>query len=191
MTRKDSEKDTDRPHYYSQFWLDVAAGRAVIGASKVEEEAEPAEAELEMPEPEPLPLRKAVRNSMTSVSDGYKATQPQTVAEPDFAPQEFAETEENEFELANNVDDMELPNIVLDEMEEDTTIPELDRVPDEEEMEEEEEEEEEELFYDEEEEEEEDEDSWSARGRKKPKPGRQVKQPKLPKKPKREPRRGF
>ena len=39
--------------------------------------------------------------------------------------------------------------------------------------------------------EDEDEDTWSARGRKKPKPGRQVKPPKSTKKPKREPRRGF
>src|SRR3989442_573950 len=86
MTRKDSEKETDRPHYYSQFWLDVAAGRTVIGGPKVEDE--------------------------------------------------------------------------------------------------------EELFYDEEDEDE-DEDGWSAHGRKKPKPGRQVKPLKPTKKPKREPRRGF
>ena len=55
MTRKDSEKETDRPHYYSQFWLDVAAGRTVIGAPKVEDEAELAEDETEIPEPEPTP----------------------------------------------------------------------------------------------------------------------------------------
>jgi hypothetical protein len=192
MTRKDSEKDTDRPHYYSQFWLDVAAGRTVIGAPKVEEEEELAEAELEMPEPEPTPLRKAGR-SMASVTDGYKATRAQTVVEPAFAPEEFAEPEENELEQAHVVDDQELPNIVVEETEEETIIPELDLIPEEEETEEEEEEE---LFYDEEEteeetEEEEEEDSWGARGRKKPKPGRQVKPPKPLKKPKREPRRGF
>ncbi|HEX9131195.1 MAG TPA: hypothetical protein VF844_02765 [Ktedonobacteraceae bacterium] len=180
MTRKDSEKDTDRPHYYSQFWLDVAAGRTVIGAPKVEEEAELAEAELEMPEP--TPLRKPGR-STASATDGYKPARAQTVVEPAFAPEEFAEPEENEFEQAYEVDDLELPNIVVEETEEETTIP-----PEEEEAEEEEEEE---LFYDEEEAEEEEEDSWGARGRKKPKPGRQVKPPKPLKKPKREPRRGF
>ncbi len=206
MTRKDSEKDTDRPHYYSQFWLDVAAGRTVIGAPKVEEEEELAEAELEMPEPEPTPLRKAGR-SMASVTDGYKATRAQTVVEPAFAPEEFAEPEENEFEQAYEVGDLELPNIVVEETEEETIIPVPDLIPEVEETEEEtiipvpdlipeveetEEEEEGELFYDEEEEEEEEEeDSWGARGRKKPKPGRQVKPPKPLKKPKREPRRGF
>ena len=69
-------------------------------------------------------------------------------------------------------------------------IPEADIMPDEEELEEAEDE----LFFDEEmedEDEDEDEDGWSARGRKKPKPGRQAKTPKPTKKPKREPRRGF
>jgi hypothetical protein len=32
--RKDTEKDVERPRYYSQFWLDVAAGRRVIGTGK-------------------------------------------------------------------------------------------------------------------------------------------------------------
>ncbi len=34
MARKDSEKDVERPRYYSQFWLDVAAGRKVITGGK-------------------------------------------------------------------------------------------------------------------------------------------------------------
>jgi hypothetical protein len=193
MTRKDSEKDTDRPHYYSQFWLDVAAGRTVISAPKVEEEEELAEADLEMLEPEPTPLRKAGR-STASVSDGYKSTRAHTVVEPAFAPDEFVEPEENEFEQELEVNDLELPNIDLEETEEETIIPQPDLILEEAETEEgEEEEEEEELFYDEEEEEEEEEeeDSWGARGRKKPKPGRQVKAPKPLKKPKREIRRGF
>ena len=52
MTRKDSEKETDRPHYYSQFWLDVAAGRTVIGAAKSEDETDLVEDEADMSEPE-------------------------------------------------------------------------------------------------------------------------------------------
>ena len=40
MTKKDSEKEVERPHYYSQFWLDVAAGRRVIGAPKTDEGAD-------------------------------------------------------------------------------------------------------------------------------------------------------
>ena len=186
MTRKDSEKDTDRPHYYSQFWLDVAAGRTVIGAPKTDEEAELAEVDLEMPEPEPTPLRKAGR-STASASDGYKPTRAHSVVEPAFAPDEFAEPEENEFKQEDEVDDLELPNIDLEETEEDTIIPQPDLILEDEEMEDEDEEG---LFYDEEDEEE-DEDSWGARGRKKPKPGRQVKAPKPTKKPRRETRRGF
>jgi hypothetical protein len=47
MARKDLEKETERPRYYSQFWLDVAAGRRVIGGGKgaQEEEADGGEAE--------------------------------------------------------------------------------------------------------------------------------------------------
>ena len=193
MTRKDSEKDTDRPHYYSQYWLDVAAGRVAISSPKVEEEAELAEADLETLEPNPTPLRKAGR-STAPASDGYKSTRAHTVVEPTFAPDEFAEPEENEFEQEFAADDLELPNIDLEETEEEPIIPQPDLILEDEEAEEEEAEEEEaeeELFYDDEEEEEEDEDSWSARGRKKPKPGRQVKAPKPLKKPKRESRRGF
>src|SRR6266487_4443596 len=172
MTRKDSEKETDRPHYYSQFWLDVAAGRAVIGAAKVEDETDLVEDETEIPElePEPTPLRRAGRNHAASVTDGYKATRTQTVVEPAFVPEEF---EESEFDLANDVVDLELPDNVLDETVEETITPEADIMPVEEEIEEPEDE----LFF-EEDVEDEDEDGWSARGRKKPKPGRQVKTPK-------------
>src|SRR6266851_261737 len=169
MTRKDSEKDAERPHYYSQFWLDVAAGRRVIGTPKIEEGADQTEAET--PVPEPTPLRKAGRNSTATVADGYKETRLQSVAE-----------------LADTVDDLELPTLDADETFEDADISNLDLNP-----EEEEESEDEDYFDDEEEEEEEeeeeDEDGWAARGRKKPKPGRPVKQPKV-KKPKRD-RRGF
>jgi hypothetical protein len=186
MTRKDSEKDTDRPHYYSQFWLDVAAGRKVIGGPKVEEEAE---TEAEIPELEPTPLRKTGRGSITSVTDGYKETRAQTAIEPEFAPEEFAEPEDEELGLSNGVDDLEIPNILVEETLAETAVSDLNVAPEEEE---EAGEEEEEFFFDEEEEEEEEEeDDWSARGRKKPKPGRQVKAPKPVKKPKRETRRGF
>lgn len=191
MTRKDSEKETDRPHYYSQFWLDVAAGRTVIGANKGEDESDLVEDDTEMSEPElePTPLRRAGRNHAPAAIDGYTTSRAQAVVEPVFEPEEFEESDESEFELADDVVDLELPDNVLDEPEEEVTIPETEITPDEVEMEEDEEEEE--LFFDEEIEEEEDEDGWASRGRKKPKPGRQVKTPKPTKKPKREPRRGF
>jgi hypothetical protein len=185
MTRKDSEKDADRPHYYSQFWLDVAAGRRVIGTPKTEEGADQAEAET--PVPESTPLRKAGRNSTATVADGYKETRLQSVAEPAFEPEEedYVEPEQEEVELADTVEDLELPTLDVDETFEDAEISDLGLNPEEEESEDED-------YFDdeeEEEEEEEDEDEWAARGRKKPKPGRPVKQPKV-KKPKRD-RRGF
>ncbi len=34
MTRKDSERDAERPRYYSQFWLDVAAGRRAYACTR-------------------------------------------------------------------------------------------------------------------------------------------------------------
>jgi hypothetical protein len=179
MTRKDSEKDTERPHYYSQFWLDVAAGRREIGTPRTEEGAEPFEAET----PEPTPLRKAGRGSAAPVEDGHKVTHTQSRVEPEYPAEEFVEPEEEEIGLANVVDDMDLPNILVDDTLEDTSSSDLDHIPEEEEPEMEEEE----MDYDEDEDE--DEDSWTGRGRKKPKPGRQMKQPK--KRRGREPHRGF
>ncbi len=177
MTRKESERDTERPHYYSQFWLDVAAGRKVIGAPKTDETAEGAELEPV----ETAVLHKAGHNNTSAVTDEYKETR---MVEPALALEEDEELEEPELdnlELINEVDDLDIPNIEVDE----TSAPEMDLIV------EEEEEPEEEFFEDEDE----DEDEWNTtRGRKKPKPGRQTKlPPKLPpKRPgKREPRRGF
>ena len=192
MTRKDSEKETDRPHYYSQFRLDVAAGRTDIGAAKSEDETDFVEDETELSEPElePTPLRRGSRNHAAPASDGYKPTQAQTVTEQAYEPEEFEEGEENELDLAEDVDDLELPDNVLDETEteEEMIIPEADIMPDEEEMAEDEDE----LFFeDEDEDEDEDDDDWAARGRKKPKPGRQAKAPKTPRRSRRDTKRGF
>jgi hypothetical protein len=172
MTRKDSEKESERPHYYSQFWLDVAAGRRIIGAPKPNEEAD-IESEAET---EPVALHRPVRASSIASSDGYA----ETLAHPEVDADDFAEPELDELDVNDEFDEAELPLADVDEAE----IPDVDFAA----PEIEEEEEEEELF---DEEEEEDEDlGWTAgRGRKKPKPGRQVKPPK--KAPKREPRRGF
>ncbi|QBD78421.1 hypothetical protein EPA93_21445 [Ktedonosporobacter rubrisoli] len=182
MTRKDSEKDAERSHYYSQFWLDVAAGRRIIGAPKPSEEAEQAEAEQEAAQ-----TRKSARvaepedhSSNTSV-DGQAETIVHPVAEPISAPEEFIEPENGTEGLELDVSDEEQD---LQEMSvDDTDIPDVDLSSDEEE-------EDEDLYAEDEEEEEEDEDlDWSARGRKKNRPGRPVKQPL--KKSRREPRRGF
>lgn len=180
MTKKD-EKDADRPHYYSQFWLDVAAGRRVIGTPRTEEGADQAEAEL----PEPVTAaRKVVGRA--APADGYQETRSSSAVEPAYDEEdeeEYSEPEEEELELASDLNDEDIPNIVVEDFpEEDLTSFEPAPIDEEEELEELDEDDE---FFDEEDEE--DDDSWSARGRKKPKPGRQVKQPKPPSK---KPRRG-
>jgi hypothetical protein len=190
MTRKDSEKDAERPHYYSQFWLDIAAGRRVIGGPKPEDGSENGEPEL----PEPIALRRPGRSSAAPISDGHRETRPQSVVEPIFAPdeEEEMEPEQDEVDLPEELDDVDVPNIDVDEAVDDADFSDLDLVT----PEVEEEEEEEEDFFDEEDldegEEEEEDDDWAiGRGRKKPKPGRQVKPPKPVKKPRRDTRRGF
>ena len=186
MTRKDSEKEAERPHYYSQFWLDVAAGRRVIGGPKSEDGTETSEPEM----PEPIALRRAGRTGAAPISDGHRETRPQPEVEPVFAPdeEEEMEAEPDEVDLADELDDLDVPNIDIDETVDDTSFPDLDLVRPEID---EDEDEEEEDFFDEDEDEEEDDDWAVGRGRKKPKPGRQVKPPKPTKKPPRRERRGF
>ncbi|SRR5579884_3486475 len=186
MTRKDSEKDAERPHYYSQFWLDVAAGRRVIGAPKPGDESELAEAEPA----EPAPIRRPGRMQEEQVradSDGRADTIAHPVAEAAAEPEEYIETEaEPEESFSNDVDELELQNV------EEGDIPDMDLGPVEdleEDVDEEEEEEPEEDFYDEEDEEEDDDTSWGGRGRKKPKPTRPIRQPKKPTR--RDSRRGY
>jgi len=165
MTRKDSEKDSERPHYYSQFWLDVAAGRKVIGAPKSNEEAD-MEPEPEA-EAEPLTFRKPGRGSDSAFSDGYEETISHPEVEPELDAEEYVEPDLDEMAFENDVEDALISDAAVDEAE----IPDVDFTPLEEEAEED--------FFDEEEEEEEDDLGWGAgRGRKKPKPGRQTKQPK-------------
>lgn len=165
MTRKDSEKDAERPHYYSQFWLDIAAGRRVIGGPKPEE-AETGEVEV----PEPAPARKAGRSA-----EPIKETRLSAVAEPEIE-------EEEELEQDNLVEEGDIPNIVFDE---DTE--QVDEATEEDYNEENEEED----FFDEEEEGDgADGEEWGRRGgsRRKTKPSRVTKPAK---KPKRDTRRSF
>src|SRR5258707_672818 len=163
MTRKDSEKDAERPHYYSQFWLDVAAGRRVIGGPKPEDGTETNEPEF----PETNSLRRTGRKSAAPTSDGHREKRPQSVVEPIFAPDEEEEMEPElvEVDLAEDLDDLDVPNIDVDETVDDTDSSDLDIVP----AEAEEAEEEEDFFDegDEEEGEEEEDEDWAVgRGRK-------------------------
>jgi hypothetical protein len=186
MARKDSDKESERPHYYSQFWLDVAAGRRVIGTPRTSEEAEPLEAEA----PEPVTSRKAGRAPAPEVPDDMQASadgQAEAIVHPTAEPEAPAEEEEysepEEVEVEEPVYEEEEPEIEAAIMEEepvgdvveDEDIPDMDLSPIDEE----------EDIYDEEEEEE---DVGWGRGRKKAKPGRQVKPPKRSR---RDTRRGF
>ena len=76
MTRKDSEKDAERPHYYSQFWLDVAAGRRIIGAPKTNEEGDLEESDA--------PILPTSMRHESALSDGYHETIAHPDVEPDF-----------------------------------------------------------------------------------------------------------
>ena len=211
MTRKDSEKDSDRTHYYSQFWLDVAAGRRIIGAPKEDEAAE-----AEVLEPS-LPLRRSSRSTSYDDSneaefDGHDERIVHPVAEPLATPEEFIDAEPEEIDLETSnadapdfqeevVDDIDIPDMDLGPADEEKDE---DELPDEEEAEEGEAEEgeaeeegaeegeAEEEGAEEEgaEEDEEDEDlGWGGRGRKRNKPVRPKAPPK--KAPRREPRRGY
>lgn len=174
MTRKDSEKDVDRPHYYSQFWLDIAAGRRVIGGPRPEDEA----GEADLPEPTPIPARKNGRNS---TADSYKETR--TVAatarvveedeDEEDEDEDVVEASEEELQQEDVVEEDEIPNIILDEASPMSQTPTNNELPVEGETE-----------TSDEGENEEDEEEWDSRGgRKKVKPVRPVKKAK--------PRRSF
>jgi hypothetical protein len=55
MIRKDITLDADRPHYYSQFWIDVAMGKREIGGPRTAT----AEREMERAEDEAIDTRFA------------------------------------------------------------------------------------------------------------------------------------
>jgi hypothetical protein len=85
--RPDNRQDSDRPHYYSQFWIDVAMGKqspALPEAPEVPEAAEEDEGDLEAeaqilamtPKPEPKPKapkpaekKPEARPTLTSLAD--------------------------------------------------------------------------------------------------------------------------
>jgi hypothetical protein len=91
MTKKD-EKEADRPHYYSQFWLDVAAGRKVIGASKAEDGADQTDADLQ--EPTPLARRGGRAGASIPPADGYREMRaPAAVADEAYDEEDEDEDE--------------------------------------------------------------------------------------------------
>jgi hypothetical protein len=171
MTKRDNEKDSERPHYYSQFWLDVAAGRRIIGTPKLNEEGDQADAELV--EPGSHPTGGYVSSLQQSTTTSHVATNGRTeeIVSPeveDTSDEEYAEPEEDLDLAFSDLEDQDLPV-------EEADIPDMDlSAIDEEDYLDEEESGENDDLADEELEEEEEEIDWG-RGRKKPKPSRQTK----------------
>jgi len=104
MRRQDSEQEAERPHAYSQFWLDIAAGRRVIGESQPEE-AETAE---------PVPPQSSGRKSVADSSTGMRATAVVASVVEEQSHDEVGEPEEV-FTQEDMVDEAELPALALDE----------------------------------------------------------------------------
>jgi hypothetical protein len=185
MTRKDSEKESERPHYYSQFWLDIAAGRRTIGGPKPEDEGE-----LLDDAPEPISLRRPLRNEPDEDLDEEESPTPRRTTSARSLVAPVADEEEN------GQDESEDEALATDDSEDfsqgediaDADIPDMDLAADEDA-----EDEDEELFdEDEDEDEEEEDEGWvgGGRGRKKPTPKRPTKQPPA-RRPKRDSRRSY
>src|SRR5579885_2161796 len=104
MTRKDSEKDSDRPHYYSQFWLDVAAGRKIIGAPRPDEGND--HTEVEMPEAVST-ARRGGRATASPIADGHREMQTQSVVEPQPVAEEYEEPLDDEEDFFDEEEDEE------------------------------------------------------------------------------------
>ena len=165
MTRKDSEKDSERPHYYSQFWLDIAAGRRTIGGPKPEdgEAIEPETAE-------PVLQRRPAR---VSESETFHNTHPPVngYREEEVHSAEDEEFSESEEDLAQDNDELNEASYQEDLPLDDEELPDLSTEEEENTNEEDPNEENENIY------EEEDDTSWGGRGRKKTKPVRPSKTP--------------
>src|SRR5579859_2016351 len=140
MTRKDSEKDSERPHYYSQFWLDIAAGRRVIGGPKPSDDVDAADNET-------LESSSRLRTGHVSEPEDDEEEQAEAIMHPvvddEPATDELIEAEpEEEDLLAEEVESPDLQDTAVDDID----IPDMDLTA--------EDEEEEELFDEEDEEEE-------------------------------------
>ncbi len=133
MVRKDSEKDSERPHYYSQFWLDVAAGRRIIGAPKPEE-GEATESEI----PEPTLQHRghvaeaAASNGMSDIV--HPATEPVEEQEEYIEPDNADDSDQDELDYQEETEgDFDIPDMDLNTAEENDDVYEEDEDEDEEE----------------------------------------------------------
>jgi hypothetical protein len=82
MTRKDPAQDLERPHFYSQYWIDVASGKRDFSVARAveadvvpeedEEFAAPLDTAISKPAPKPKKPEKKpepVRPTITSLAD--------------------------------------------------------------------------------------------------------------------------
>lgn len=104
MRRPSSEKDEERPRFYSKFWLDIAAGRRVIG------ESQPEEAE----ETELAPLSSSGRKSVADRHAGARATAVVAPLGEEEENDEVGEPEEEELTQEEGVEEGELPHAGLE-----------------------------------------------------------------------------
>lgn len=162
--RTDSRQDSDRPHYYSQFWIDVAMGKQSptlpeSPAIVEEEEEEDLEAEIlaiaPKPEPKPEPKAKAPKPAEKKPEARPTITSLADLANIDMLMRSSAAMDEDEApDISAGLGAAAGPDITLDVVSgADTTPSEAEAIP--------------EGF----EEEEEEDDEWGG-GRRKPKPGK-------------------
>jgi hypothetical protein len=140
MIRKDIALDTDRPHFYSQYWIDVAAGKHE-GSPTSAMEAD-IDLDLDIAEPEPVPevplvkpvrvakakdeskKPEAARSALTSLQD--LAQMMKTSAEmdadtiPDIegavnAPEQITDVIVTDFDPASIVPEAEEPAAAADQ----------------------------------------------------------------------------
>lgn len=156
--RTDSRQDSDRPHFYSQFWIDVAMGKQGLSLPEAPAIAEEDEEDLEAdilalaPKPEPKPKapkpaekKPEVRPTITSFAD---------LANIDMLMKSSAAMDDDEApDIAAGLGKTAGPDITLDVVSSpDVALSETEAIP--------------EGF-----EEEEEDDEWGG-GRRKPKPGK-------------------
>jgi Cobalamin biosynthesis protein CobT (nicotinate-mononucleotide:5, 6-dimethylbenzimidazole phosphoribosyltransferase) len=184
MARKDSEKDSERPHYYSQFWLDVAAGRRVIGAPKPEEgeAVEPEVAEATIPQQDYTVEAAAPANHSEAIK--HPVVEPAEDPAVDVEPDAAASSDQDNIDdtpASEDEGNFEVPDVDLENSEEEGEYTDNHEEEGDDDFYEDEDE-------DEDEEEDDDEMNWG-RGRKKKSP--RTTKPVAKKPGKRDTRRGY
>jgi hypothetical protein len=118
MIRKDFSQDADRPHYYSQFWVDVAAGRREIGGPRT------ATAEPEVEDEEDVPdFLAAPQASAEEVEEIAPAAKPRAAkAKPEPKRQEPARSALTSLADLANIDLMMKNSAAMD----DDTVPDIE-----------------------------------------------------------------